>query len=168
MRLEQPVELAKYVLRDQPEWDAARIEEAMHAGTEKHVKLKEKIPVYLGYWTARVRPDGTVQFRAKQAEYRAARVNRVEIDLLRSGRRLFDFPQRALAPGQVLCDRFILERIVGSGGTAVVYQARDMSTQNDGATNIRVALKVPRADRGDRQRVQRRKEEEVVAKRRRN
>jgi L,D-transpeptidase YcbB len=63
VRLEQPVELAKYVLRDQPEWDAARIEEAMHAGTEKHVKLKSPIPVYLGYWTARVRPDGTVQFR---------------------------------------------------------------------------------------------------------
>jgi hypothetical protein len=35
----------------------------MHSGTEKHVKLKEKIPVYLGYWTARVRPDGTLQFR---------------------------------------------------------------------------------------------------------
>ena len=63
VRLEQPVELAKYVLRDQPEWDAARIEQAMHSGTEKHVKLKESIPVYLGYWTARVRPDGTVQFR---------------------------------------------------------------------------------------------------------
>ena len=63
VRLEQPLELAKYVLRDQPEWDVARIEEAMHAGTEKHVKLKEPIPVYLGYWTARVRPDGTVQFR---------------------------------------------------------------------------------------------------------
>ena len=63
VRLEQPVELAKYVLRDQPEWNSERIEEAMHAGTEKHVKLKESIPVYLGYWTARVRPDGMVQFR---------------------------------------------------------------------------------------------------------
>ena len=55
--------------------------------------------------------------------------------------------QTPLAPGKVLCDRFILERIVGSGGTAVVYQARDMS-----ATNVRIALKVPRTDRGDRQR----------------
>jgi serine/threonine protein kinase len=51
------------------------------------------------------------------------------------------------APGNVLCDRFILERIVGSGGTAVVYQARDLS-----ATNLRIALKLPRMDRGDRQR----------------
>ena len=63
VRLEQPVALAQYVLKDQPDWDAARIEAAMHAGEEKHVKLKSPIPVYLGYWTARVRPDGTVQFR---------------------------------------------------------------------------------------------------------
>ncbi len=63
VRLEQPVALAQYVLKDQPDWDAARIETAMHAGEEKHVKLKSPIPVYLGYWTARVRPDGTVQFR---------------------------------------------------------------------------------------------------------
>jgi serine/threonine protein kinase len=65
---------------------------------------------------------------------------------------------QALAPGQVLCDRFILERIVGSGGTAVVYQARDMSARNDGAdggdgtASVRVAVKAPRADRGDRER----------------
>lgn len=63
VRVEDPVALAQYVLRDQPEWDAARIRDAMHAGTEKHVKLKGSIPVFLGYWTARVRPDNTVQFR---------------------------------------------------------------------------------------------------------
>ena len=63
VRVEEPVALAKYVLRDQPEWTAERIQEAMHAGTEKHVKLKTPIPVFLGYWTARVRPDNTVQFR---------------------------------------------------------------------------------------------------------
>ena len=53
----------EYVLRDQPEWTQARIEEAMHAGEEKTVKLKSAIPVYLGYWTARVRADGIAQFR---------------------------------------------------------------------------------------------------------
>jgi L,D-transpeptidase YcbB len=63
VRVAEPLALAEYVLRDQPEWDRARIEAAMHAGEEKHVKLKSAIPVYLGYWTARVRPDGTVQFR---------------------------------------------------------------------------------------------------------
>ncbi|MDQ3417673.1 MAG: L,D-transpeptidase family protein [Acidobacteriota bacterium] len=63
VRVEDPVALAQYVLRDQPEWTADRIREAMEAGTEKHVKLKSPIPVFLGYWTARVRPDNTVQFR---------------------------------------------------------------------------------------------------------
>jgi murein L,D-transpeptidase YcbB/YkuD len=63
VRVAEPVALAQYVLRDQPEWDQARIEEAMHAGQERHVKLKTPIPVYLGYWTARVRPDSIVQFR---------------------------------------------------------------------------------------------------------
>jgi murein L,D-transpeptidase YcbB/YkuD len=63
VRLERPVDLAKYVLRDQPEWTEERIETAMHAGEEQHVKLKTPIPVYLGYWTARVSADGFVQFR---------------------------------------------------------------------------------------------------------
>ena len=35
---------------------------------------------------------------------------------------------RPLAPGAILCDRFILERILGNGGTAVVFQARDMTS----------------------------------------
>jgi hypothetical protein len=36
--------------------------------------------------------DGMSQFKKNQAQYRAGRVNRVEIDLLRGGSRLFDFP----------------------------------------------------------------------------
>jgi murein L,D-transpeptidase YcbB/YkuD len=63
IRVEQPEELARYVLRDQPEWTLDRIREAMHAGTERHVKLRTPIPVFIGYWTARVAPDGMVQFR---------------------------------------------------------------------------------------------------------
>jgi serine/threonine protein kinase len=61
-------------------------------------------------------------------------------------------PPKSLEPGAVLCDRFILERSVGSGGTAVVYQARDMAANGDSATNVRVAVKAPRTDRGDRAR----------------
>ena len=63
VRLEQPEKLAQYVLRDQPEWTSERIGEAMQGGEEHHVKLKAPIPVYLGYWTARVTSDGVVQFR---------------------------------------------------------------------------------------------------------
>ncbi len=63
VRVEQPEQLAEYVLRDQPQWTPDKIDEAMHAGQEQTVKLKEPIPVYLGYWTARVTPDGLMQFR---------------------------------------------------------------------------------------------------------
>jgi L,D-transpeptidase YcbB len=63
VRVEQPEQLAQYVLHDQPEWTPEKISEAMHAGHEQTVKLKEPIPVYLGYWTARVTPDGILQFR---------------------------------------------------------------------------------------------------------
>ena len=63
VRLEQPLALAEYVLRDQREWTRDQIESAMHAYEERTVKLREPLPVYLGYWTARVRQDGSVQFR---------------------------------------------------------------------------------------------------------
>ncbi|HKS54267.1 MAG TPA: protein kinase [Steroidobacteraceae bacterium] len=58
---------------------------------------------------------------------------------------------KALAPGEILCDRFILERVLGSGGTAIVFQARDMTSAST-APDLRVALKAPRSDRGDRAR----------------
>jgi murein L,D-transpeptidase YcbB/YkuD len=63
VRLEQPKELATYVLRDQPEWTPEAIEMAMHAEMEKRVNLKTKIPVHLLYWTAWADTDGSVQFR---------------------------------------------------------------------------------------------------------
>ena len=39
IRVAEPEALARYVLRDQTEWDADRIALAMGAGTERHVKL---------------------------------------------------------------------------------------------------------------------------------
>jgi hypothetical protein len=51
------------VLRDQPAWTQERIDEAMHGEDETIVKLKAPLPVYLGYWTARVSSDGLMQFR---------------------------------------------------------------------------------------------------------
>lgn len=62
VRLEQPEELAVYLLRDQPEWTAERIKAAMHAGTEEHVELKTPIAIHLVYLTARVDEDGVPQF----------------------------------------------------------------------------------------------------------
>jgi murein L,D-transpeptidase YcbB/YkuD len=63
VRLEAPAKLAAYVLRDQPEWTEERIARAMEGTDEQIVKLKVPVPVYLGYWTARVARDGSVEFR---------------------------------------------------------------------------------------------------------
>ena len=63
VRVEEPEKLARYVLGDQPEWTPERIADAMHAGTESTARLARPIPVYLGYWTARVSADGILQFR---------------------------------------------------------------------------------------------------------
>jgi murein L,D-transpeptidase YcbB/YkuD len=63
VRVEQPQALAEYLLKDQPEWTPERIQQAMHAGDEKHVKLTRPIAVHLTYWTVRAGEDGAVHFR---------------------------------------------------------------------------------------------------------
>jgi L,D-transpeptidase YcbB len=64
VRLERPLDLAMYLLRDQPEWTRERMTAAMNSGTEQSVTLKEPFPIYLVYFTAweesgqlQVRPD---------------------------------------------------------------------------------------------------------------
>ena len=52
VRVERPLDLVKYVLRDQPEWTEEKIDAAMHAGVERSVNLKEPLPIYLAYFTA--------------------------------------------------------------------------------------------------------------------
>lgn len=61
IRVEQPIELAQFVLAREPEWTEQRIREAMDAGTSKTIRLKEPIPVLIGYSTVLAR-NGTVFF----------------------------------------------------------------------------------------------------------
>jgi murein L,D-transpeptidase YcbB/YkuD len=63
VRVEKPTLVASYLLRDQPEWTEARIDEAMHAEKEKWVALKTKVPIHLIYWTSWADSEGKVQFR---------------------------------------------------------------------------------------------------------
>jgi murein L,D-transpeptidase YcbB/YkuD len=63
VRLESPLALASYVLQDQPEWTAERIEKAMHEGKERRVSLKTPLPVHVHYWTAWTDVSGNAQFR---------------------------------------------------------------------------------------------------------
>jgi L,D-transpeptidase YcbB len=63
VRVEEPLKLAKYLLQDHPEWNEAKIREAMNGGEEEWVTLKEKVPVYIVYFTAWVDANGAVHFR---------------------------------------------------------------------------------------------------------
>lgn len=63
IRVSDPERLANYVLRKQSEWTPDRINEAMNAGEEKHVKVKDPIPVIITYYTAWVDEKGRVNFR---------------------------------------------------------------------------------------------------------
>jgi murein L,D-transpeptidase YcbB/YkuD len=63
VRVESPIALANYVLKDQPEWTPERIEKAMQAGKETRVSLKTPLPVHIHYWTAWTDAAGKAQFR---------------------------------------------------------------------------------------------------------
>jgi serine/threonine protein kinase len=66
----------------------------------------------------------------------------------------------ALAPGMVLADRYLLERVVGRGGTSIVFRARDMQSSSGPARNAQVAVKTPKPDVADRSLAARRLEHE--------
>ena len=63
VRVEKPLALAAWILRDRQEWTPDKIDEAMNTGDDnKAVGLKQTIPVTIFYDTAYVEPDGTVDF----------------------------------------------------------------------------------------------------------
>jgi murein L,D-transpeptidase YcbB/YkuD len=61
IRVEAPVQLARFVLADQPEWTEARITQATRTGRATTLRLQEALPVVIAYSTATVR-DGRVSF----------------------------------------------------------------------------------------------------------
>ena len=63
IRLEQAEKLAEYLLRNDPNWPKSKIIDAMYSEKNTWVKLKNKIPVYIVYFTAWVSNDGTLNFR---------------------------------------------------------------------------------------------------------
>ena len=62
IRLAEPEKFANYLLKDDPEWDAAKIRAAMDKGTERTVKLKAPVPVIITYYTAWVDENGMLHF----------------------------------------------------------------------------------------------------------
>lgn len=62
IRLENPVALAKWVLRDNPEWTEDKIRAAMHGDKTVQARLDKPIPVLIVYGTAVVMENGEVRF----------------------------------------------------------------------------------------------------------
>jgi L,D-transpeptidase YcbB len=62
IRIEQPDELAAWVLRDKPEWTLDRIREAKRRARPLQVNLDRPIPVLIFYGTAVVGENGEVCF----------------------------------------------------------------------------------------------------------
>ncbi len=62
VRMEQPVELAAYLLRDNKSWPRSRIDEVVRRATTISVAI-DPLPVMLTYQTAWADADGTVEFR---------------------------------------------------------------------------------------------------------
>jgi L,D-transpeptidase YcbB len=63
IRLADAQKMAEYLLRNDPDWDATKIEEAMNAKEQKVVKLKDKAEVFITYYTAWVDEQGNLNFR---------------------------------------------------------------------------------------------------------
>ncbi len=63
VRIEKPIDFAKYILKDMPEWNEALIRETINAGEETWVTLPQPVQVYLVYFTSWADKDGNVHFR---------------------------------------------------------------------------------------------------------
>jgi len=63
IRLSNPTKMAEYLLKDNNSWPPEKIMEAMNSGTEKYVKVKDPVPVFITYYTAWVDEKGLLNFR---------------------------------------------------------------------------------------------------------
>lgn len=62
IRVEKARDLAITILKNDKEWTPEKIDEAMNEGEESTYALEDKIPVYIGYFTAWVDDEGQINF----------------------------------------------------------------------------------------------------------
>ncbi len=63
VRIENPTDLAEYLLKGKGEWDRGHIEAAMERKDPLYVNLDEPVPIHIVYITAWSDDDGTPEFR---------------------------------------------------------------------------------------------------------
>jgi len=63
IRIQNPEELALYLLKDDPRWTPEKFRKTLDTMKEQSIRLPSPVPVHLLYWTVFVDDDGVVQFR---------------------------------------------------------------------------------------------------------
>jgi murein L,D-transpeptidase YcbB/YkuD len=63
IRIAEPAKFAGFLLKDNGIWDDKKISQNMHAGKERYVTLKNKVPVFIAYFTAFADRAGHLNFR---------------------------------------------------------------------------------------------------------
>ena len=63
IRIENPIDLAEYLLQDKPGWTWEKIITSIEKRVEQTVSLSKPIPVHFLYWTAWSDENGLVHFR---------------------------------------------------------------------------------------------------------
>ncbi|WP_028982063.1 L,D-transpeptidase family protein [Sporocytophaga myxococcoides] len=62
IRIEDPVWLASYLLKDEPDWNKKKLYQAIYRQEEKTILLKKKLPVFILYFTTWVDEKGAIHF----------------------------------------------------------------------------------------------------------
>ncbi len=62
VRIDNVRDLARHLLKDDPDWNTGRLDEALDNGRTKTIVLKNPVPVHIVYFTAWADSDGTVYF----------------------------------------------------------------------------------------------------------
>ncbi|MBW1646761.1 MAG: L,D-transpeptidase family protein [Deltaproteobacteria bacterium] len=63
IRVKKPIELALFVLEDDPAWDRERLERVLAEGGPKTIPVKNPVTVHLQYWTFWIGDEGEPQYR---------------------------------------------------------------------------------------------------------
>jgi L,D-transpeptidase YcbB len=69
MRLQRPVDMAAFLLQDNPDWQRPYIDQVVESGKTVLVPLKTPMPVHVVYMTAWVDEEGIMQFRKDMYRY---------------------------------------------------------------------------------------------------
>ncbi|MEJ6952396.1 L,D-transpeptidase family protein [Natronospora cellulosivora (SeqCode)] len=63
VRVEKPLDLLAYTLKDHEEWTQEEISRVLETGETVEIDLIEAIPIFIVYWTAWVDENGLIHFR---------------------------------------------------------------------------------------------------------